>query len=98
MTKEVTIIKLFMQDSTVLLIFDSVENVQRILCPTLSHCHRTLPSSDVLDHTHSYPRMYVVLNLDISETDKWKHLPVKLELCASRLADSQLRLPLVVPK
>lgn len=35
MTKEVIIIKLFMPASTVLLIFDSVSNVQRILCPTL---------------------------------------------------------------
>lgn len=95
MTKEVIIIKICMQAPAVLLIFDSVQNVQRILYPTLWHCNRTLQSSDILGHSHSYPRMYVALSLDISETDRWKHLPGELEWYASCLAGSQLCLPLV---
>lgn len=34
----------------------------------------------------------MVLSLDIPETDRWKHLPVELELHASCLAGSQLLL------
>lgn len=62
----------------VLLIFDSVENVQMSLPLAFWCCNRTLSSSDVLGYIHSYPGMYVVLSLDISETDRWKHLPEKI--------------------